>query len=369
MATTFTPTAVHALLDAVPIPVLTLAPDGAITFANRAAKSHPGRPIDALNGKPVIKAMLRDMTLGKVKLPYSAEVELNGGIKVKGQFLAGLGGLEIAFLIHTAAPAGQDRSVTPSGLSEVMALLRDEVTPPLKRVSALLGDLPESPQAEQLEEAAQALDQRIRRLNDLIAVFGDEVLVTSDRIELAEMVQSVCQELTPRALAKKVHFEITPPSQTVPPIYGNAEIIRRAFYECIDNAVTHSRKEVNSRQDLVVKVTYNLTGEHVLISVRNLGAMPEESHGIETRDLLARGSGASAPESTGRLGLPLVRRIVGMHGGNMRMTAVGDDEVRVLMEFPTGAPQRGQAQLDIAQAQRYAADLAQLMSRRKKEPV
>ena len=120
---------------------------------------------------------------------------------------------------------------------------------------------------------------------------------------------------------------------------------------------------------MVVKVTYNLTGEHVLISVRNLGAMPEESHGIETRDLLARGSGASAPESTGRLGLPLVRRIVGMHGGNMRMTAVGDDEVRVLMEFPTGAPQRGQAQLDIAQAQRYAADLAQLMSRRKKEPV
>jgi hypothetical protein len=45
----------------------------------------------------------------------------------------------------------------------------------------------------------------------------------------------------------------------------------------------------------------------------------------------------------------------------------GDDEVRVMLEFPTGAPIRGQARIDIAQAQRYAADLAQLMSRRRKE--
>jgi hypothetical protein len=37
------------------------------------------------------------------------------------------------------------------------------------------------------------------------------------------------------------------------------------------------------------------------------------------------------------------------------------------MEFPTGAPMRGQSNLDITQAQRYAKDLAELMSRRKKE--
>jgi hypothetical protein len=63
----------------------------------------------------------------------------------------------------------------------------------------------------------------------------------------------------------------------------------------------------------------------------------------------------------------LVQRIVGLHGGNMRLNTSNDDTVNVLIEFPTGAPQRGQNQLDIAQTQRYAADLAQLMSRRKKE--
>ncbi|MFY8044268.1 MAG: hypothetical protein ACOVOD_15215, partial [Rhodoferax sp.] len=116
-----------------------------------------------------------------------------------------------------------------------------------------------------------------------------------------------------------------------------------------------------------VNVSYRLTGEHVLIAVRNLGAMPEELKGVETRDLFDKAPAGADADSKGRLGLPLVQRIIGLHGGNMRITAVGDDEVKVLLEFPTGAPQRGKGQLDIAQAQRYAADLAQLMSRRKKE--
>jgi anti-sigma regulatory factor (Ser/Thr protein kinase) len=144
-------------------------------------------------------------------------------------------------------------------------------------------------------------------------------------------------------------------------------MIHRAFYECFDNAVTHSRREVNSNQSLSVKIAYTLTGEHVLITVRNQGAIPEEEKGVETREVFAKPVAGAPNDGKGRLGLPLVQRIVGLFGGNMRMSSVGDDEVKVMMEFPTGAPQRGQSQLDIAQAQRYASDLAQLMSRRKKE--
>jgi signal transduction histidine kinase len=133
--------------------------------------------------------------------------------------------------------------------------------------------------------------------------------------------------------------------------------------------VINSRREVSSQQDLEVKLSCRLTGEHVLISVRNQGALPSEMVGVETRDLFGLQSKDNATTGGARIGLPLVHRVVGLHGGNMRISAVGDDEVRVLMEFPTGAPQRAQSQLDIAQIQRYATDLAQLMSRRKKESV
>jgi hypothetical protein len=98
--------------------------------------------------------------------------------------------------------------------------------------------------------------------------------------------------------------------------------------------------------------------------VRNQGAIAPEDKGIETRDLFAA---RNPTHANGRLGLPLVNRIVGLHGGNMRMSIVDGEDTRVMIEFPTGAPQRGQANLDMEQAQRYAADLAQLMHRRKKE--
>jgi signal transduction histidine kinase len=367
MAINFHQPSVHALFNAMPLPLLTFGVDGMLTFANSAAKIHPGKPIDAMSGKPVIKALVRDITLGKIKLPYPAEVEVSGGMRLKGQFMAGMSGLDIAFVAAGEAKASGPQAPERKGIAEVMAMLRDEVGPPLKKFTGLLRDLPESPEGEQLEEAAEALNQRLRRLSDLIAVFGETVLNINDRIELVPLVRSVCESLQPKALSLRVHFEITEPTQTLPPIYGNAELIRRALHECFDNALVHSRKEVNRQQDLSVKITYTFSGEHILLSVRNQGAIPEEEKGVETRDMFIAKKNANGESVNGKIGLPLVQRIVGLHGGNMRMSAVGDDEVRVMMEFPTGAPQRGQAQLDIAQAQRYAADLAQLMSRRKKE--
>lgn len=356
---------VNALFDTMPSALLTFDVNGSVTFANRAAKLHPGKPAEVMAGKDVIKSLVKDIALKKLKLPYSANVELAGGLQVSGTFVPGPSGLDIAFLIkQDAAPQEESKRME---LSDIIALLRDELSPPLKQLQSQLGNLPDGPETEQLEAAADALSQRMRRLADLIAVFGEDVLITTDRIDLSAEVQSVCSQLGPKALSKKVHFEVETPAQVLPPLYGNQALVRRALYECIDNAINNSRKEVNSRQDLVVNVTYRLTGEHVLIAVRNMGAMPEELKGIETRELFDKAPASTEPDNKGRLGLPLVQRIIGLHGGNMRTTAVGDDEVKVLLEFPTGAPQRGKGQLDIAQAQRYAADLAQLMSRRKKE--
>jgi len=368
MAINYHQPSVNALLDVMPLPMLTFGVNGSVTYANKAAKSHPGRPVEAMGGKPVIKALAHDLTLGKIKLPYPATVQLDAGIKVKGDFMSGLSGLDIAFVIKADASAqSEEQTETRSGLSDIIALLRDEVGPPMRKLSGTLGAMPQGVKTPEFEEAAQALDQRLRRLSDLIAVFGDDVLVNEDRVELEALVQSVCDELRPKARAKKVYFEVQPPAQPLPPLYGNARMIRRAFYECFDNAVTHSRLEINSRQDLKVRVSYMLTGEHVLITVRNQGAIPEEEKGIETRDVFGKVQPGTAQDGKGKLGLALVQRIIGLFGGNMRMSSVGDDEVKVMMEFPTGAPLRGQTQLDIAQAQRYAADLAQLMSRRKKE--
>lgn len=365
MAVNFHQPSVNALWDMMPVPLLTFSVNGEVTFANKAARLHPGKPVESMGNKPVIRSLARDITLGKVKLPYITQIELAGGLKVSGQFMSGPSSLDMAFIIPLE---GATQASSPRmALADIMALLRDEMLPPIRQLGSALNHLPEGKEVLEVEQAAGRLQERLRRLTDLIAVFGEDVLQTGDRVEIAALVQEVCAELAPKAAQKKVRFSIEEPRQMLPPLYGNLALIRRAFYECIDNAVSNSRSEVMGSQYLEVRLSCQLTGEHVLVSVRNQGALPEEMKGVETRDLFAQKPVDPSAGPSGRLGLPLVHRIVGLHGGNMRISAVGDDEVRVLMEFPTGAPVRGQAQLDAAQVQRYAADLAQLMSRRKKE--
>ena len=355
-------TATLQIFDFVPVAVLNFGVDGKVTYANKAALKHPGKPAESMHNKPVIKSLARDLALGKLKFPFNSDVELAGGLKVKGVFVAGLTGLDIAF-VEMGAGAAPPAAPKTSVLGDVIALMRDELGRPLRRMSGALDKLPETPESTEAQEAADALNQRMNRMMDLITVFGDELLVTTDRIDLVALVTSTCAGLETRAKARRVYFVIQPPADALPPIYGNAKIIQRAFTECFENAMQHSRQEVSSNQELAIRIGFTLTGQRVLISVNNLGVMPDESTGIETRDTFLTEKSA---RPAGRLGLPLVERIVGLHGGNMRMNAVGDDEVRVLLEFPTGAPVRGQAQLDIAQAQRYAADLAELMSRQKR---
>lgn len=66
---------------------MTFGVSGLVTYANNAAKVHPGRPVESLSGNPIIKALVADAVLGKLKLPYNAEVEISDGQRLSGRFI------------------------------------------------------------------------------------------------------------------------------------------------------------------------------------------------------------------------------------------------------------------------------------------
>lgn len=368
MAVNFHQPSVYALFDAMPAPLLTFAVSGLVTYANPAAKQHPGQPVESLSGNPVIKSLVAAATLGKLKLPYTAKVEVANGQHLEGQFMAGPAGLDIAFLARTDTEGAVaiGRKPAQMSLKSVIELLRDELMPPMNLLSRQLQALPRDASNTPLEQATQALQQRLLRLADLVEVFGNDVLNVDDRIEPASLLRQVCNDLGERAAKMGVRFDLSEPEQTLPPIYGNQQLVQRAFVECLENAMLHSRKEISTGQTLTVQIRFALSGSHVLIAVRNRGASQLRMTAQDAvRPFMTQGAGSA--EAVPRLGLPLVQRIVSLHGGNMRLSNVDDDSTQVLIEFPTGAPMRGQEQLGITQAQRYAKDLAQLMSRRKKE--
>mgnify|MGYP006141011055 CR=1 FL=1 len=147
MATNFHQPSVHALFDAMPTALITFGVNGVATYANRAARLHPDKPVEAMSGRIVIKNLAQAIALGKVKLPYPAEVGVADGKKLKGMFMAGPSGLDIAFVAlpeekesTTAGPGIQSRM----GLEQIIELLQDEVGPPMRKLTSMLGSLPES---------------------------------------------------------------------------------------------------------------------------------------------------------------------------------------------------------------------------------
>ena len=366
----FNISAVNALFDASPLPLLLFGVSGRVNFANRAAQHHAGKPVESMDNQDVIKQLIRDATLGTLKLPYEADIQLKDGSLMHGRFMSGPSGLDIAFVMSSAE---QDEGYGAQGmkLQDIMELLKAEVNPPVQYLLSQVEGLT-LPADNKAHQAAEILKQRLSRLSDLIQVFGDDLVNSNDRIELYPLVRQVCDEMTQKAQATGVRFEFAELKQTLPPIYGNQRLIKRAFFECIDNAVTYSRRQTDAALSLVVEIRFTFSGQHILVAVRNRGATQLKVSNAEKLRPFAQTPQTTAPatmmtKDAPRMGLPLVQRIVALHGGNMRLNAVDADTVQILMEFPTGAPVRGNKDLDKAQAEAYAKDLAQLMSRRRKE--
>lgn len=360
---------VNALFDASPLPLLLFGVSGQVNFANRAAQAHPGKPVQAMGGKDVIKKLIKDATLGVIKLPYEADIEMVDGSLMHGHFMPGPSGLDVAFVMASNEVAG---STTPgTQLQDTIALLQAEVAPPIQYLLSQLEALGQ-PSPPALAQAAQILTQRLARLSDLIEVFGQDIVHNNDRVELAPLLKEVCAALAAKSSTQGVQFKFAELRQTLPPVYGNLRLLKRAFYECIDNAVTYSRQQSGSQRALEVEVRFTFSGQHILVGIRNQGVTAVR---VSQKDRLHPFAQSDKPSAAGvdtltaqrtRLGLPLVQRIVALHGGNMRLSSPDADTVQILMEFPTGAPVRGSQNLDKAQAQAYAKDLAQLMQRRRK---
>jgi len=109
-----------------------------------------------------------------------------------------------------------------------------------------------------------------------------------------------------------------------------------------------------------------MMGPRALIVFRDCGVFAPRSATAVEMPGVARGARPAATRLNARdqIGLKLCQHIVSLHGGQLR-DEVEDGIHNFLIDLPTGAPHRSdaQSQVDTAQAQRYATDLAALMAR------
>jgi two-component system, OmpR family, sensor kinase len=196
--------------------------------------------------------------------------------------------------------------------------LDHELKNPLTGLQVTLTNLREAESDEEIqqgiENATQAANRLGRILGDLRKLSELEYQMLEHRpvdIEqlVSEMVSAACSLPAHRGRNVKLLVSKVP---VLPPVLGDRDMLGLAFYNLIDNALKFTT------QDDAIEVRIRDDGRSLFIEVADSGAgIPLQEQERIFEDLY-RGENASEIEGSG-LGLPLARRIVILHGGDIAL--------------------------------------------------
>jgi signal transduction histidine kinase len=367
------------LLDLLGSPVLLFDGEAHVVFANQTARSLACRPALVLGSDPDVRQRVRNIAQGLPALDGALRVEVmaDTGIvqldcRCAPRPIAGLVAMSVNLL--EPEPTSEPGAAAPApvadqrlSLQQIMELIRADLIPPIQDALNQTRGAPIPEPLLALKDSLLTLTERLDRMVDLVDVFGEDVLISDERVVVVDMVREAAQELSSLAISKGVTLVLHGEKEDLPPIYGSRKLLRRALLECLHNAIIHSRTEARSAAPMGVEIGFRSSGQHLLVSISNMGALSatllqRHAASVFRPTLLPDGKPDPAPPVL-RIGLPLAQRIMQLHGGRLRIDQESPDELKVMLELPTGAPRRNTHHLDMLQAQIYAEDLSRLLAR------
>jgi signal transduction histidine kinase len=178
--------------------------------------------------------------------------------------------------------------------------------------------------ARTTEEYREALINNLEQVGRLIALTRSLLTLanfTSGKppvhlvpLALEPLIQNLVDELTP--LADDRRITLTFESQSVPPILGDAQWIKQALINLLDNALHYTPPAG------AVTIRLEAVGEEVAVAVEDTGHGIEPEHLPHLFERFYRTDWARAKDAGGTgLGLPIVKEIAEAHGGTVSVTS------------------------------------------------
>jgi two-component system sensor histidine kinase VicK len=199
-----------------------------------------------------------------------------------------------------------------------------ELKAPLASVYNIINVILDGYLDKNFEKQKELLNRAKIRINDVIKLLNDLLMfshleegtgeIEIEKIDSIELLSSLREEMDVFAEKNDIKVNWNLP-EDLPTIYGNPDLLRRAFVNIIHNAIKYSNPGNQ------VKVTGKQENNSLLLRVKDQGI------GIKKKDLpriyniFFRGENARPEhkkEGMG-LGLSLVKRIIDAHGGSIRM--------------------------------------------------
>lgn len=355
------------LLENLKTGLLWVTRDGVVRYANADAANRTGlAPGRKLFDPDLLRSVTEAVTHSVPRVVKTVGVAAQAGEALPELSCRVLPGLarDDAFVL-----IGNDgHSDASTAYDNLMQVIRSDLAEPLKQSHNALSLARDSQDVHGVQALIDEVEDLLKvatKLVDLASLWGSDALFASDRIELWPLLQQVWGEVEPLALNRKVRvrFHVQQGEASMATLYGSSTWLRRVFQECLETGIR------NTPRAGTLDIEHRQMGPRALIVFRDSGMFAPEIPGATIMGGTKGGAAAAAPGVTPKLkgreeiGLKLCQHIVSLHGGQLREEE--EDGLRnFLIDLPTGAPFRSDTtQLDIAQAQQYAKDLAALMAR------
>ena len=195
---------------------------------------------------------------------------------------------------------------------------------------------------EELTHRARKVRSMVRRMTQLIDnLIGSARLIDGPielyyhptRVDLRWLLRDSCElqrELTPDA-------RILEPDEALQQlgVYGDASLLGQLFSNLLSNAVKYSP------DGAVIEVTSSQEGAEVVVSIRDHGIGIPEGDRARVFERYFRGSNTSGLGGSG-VGLSLVRSIVDLHKGSIRLESTEGEGSRFTLRLPAASLERGE---------------------------
>jgi len=190
--------------------------------------------------------------------------------------------------------------------------------------------------ATQILESTELLERIVGMIVDFAALDSGQVQLSRDPVKLSDLVASVLGEWRGRHPKREFKRRV---AKTLPPVQGDADMLRRALNELLDNAVKFSPN--GEAISVTAALEDSRRGQRVRLTVRDrgVGINPEMVSEVFGDFYQADASETRHYGGLG-LGLALVRRIAQGAGGEAQVESTPDEGTLVHLLLPVAEDHR-----------------------------
>lgn len=242
---------------------------------------------------------------------------------------------------------------------EFLAMISHEIRSPLNAILGWaqmlrLGKLDQAGMeraVESIERNARAQVQLLSDLLDISRVITGKLRIEPRPIDVLNSLEAALESIRPAADAKSIDIVVSH-SHSGTIVSGDADRLQQVFWNLFSNAVkftpTHGR----------IAITVERLGSHLQIEVTDSGIGIKKEFLPYVFDRFSQADTSSTREHTGLgLGLAIVRHLVELHGGIVRVHSAGEGQgTTFTIRLPVRALKEEEAGRDIAHLSVEALD-------------